>query len=159
MDHRIALPNGRSLSLSDDQLRRIAQGLGNPFDAPLGNGRASPIVEALGALPADQRADALAVVLSRFAEKQDLETISHSRGLSPWRVWQLEEAFRRALAEAQAAHRARIEADLVEELESSETARVMSADMLANAIAHGKPVDLDREHEASLIAARKARSS
>ena len=64
------------------------------------DGRAPSIIRALQALPAEQRAEALAVILKRFAEKQDVETIAHARGLSPWQVWQLEEAFRRALAEA-----------------------------------------------------------
>ena len=95
--YSIALPNGRSTDISAEQLRRIARGLGDHFDVPRGPDRNPPIVEAIEALPADHRADALTVALLRFGDKQDIESISHSRGLSAWQVWQLEEAFRQAL--------------------------------------------------------------
>ncbi len=152
--YRIDLPHGRSLELSADQLRRIATGLGDQPDAPPGDGQGPPIVEALRSLPAAQRADALTVALQRFGDKQDVETISRTCGLSPWQVWQLEAAFRRALAEVRMS-RPRAGARLAEELEESRTARVMSAEMLSNPIAHGETVELDREHEASLRAVKE----
>jgi hypothetical protein len=98
--YRIALPNGRTAALSADQLRRISRGLGDLVD-----GHGARVVDALQALPEAQRADALAVVQLRFGAKQDVESISHDTGLSPWLVWQLEEAFLRALAEARASER------------------------------------------------------
>jgi len=65
--------------------------------------------------------------------------------------------FRRAVAEARMAAGPWTGADPAGELEESRTARVMSAEMLANAIAHRGRVDLDREHEDSLRAARQIR--
>ena len=110
--YRIGLLNGRSLELSADQVRRIATGLGEHLELSTENGRDPPIVEALRVLPPAQRADALAVVLLRFGEKQDIETISHACGLSPWEVWQLEEAFRRALAEVSVSRGKQTEVEL-----------------------------------------------
>jgi hypothetical protein len=95
--YRIALPNGRSAEISPEQVRRIARGLGDHPDESRGVDGSPPIVEALESLPAEQRADALAVVLLRFGGKQDVESIAHTCELSAWRVWQLEEAFRQAL--------------------------------------------------------------
>jgi hypothetical protein len=141
--------------VSAEQLRRIGRGLGEQGGAEPAAGQDPPIVEALRALPPTQRADALAVALLRFGEKQDVESISQTCGLSPWEVWQLEESFRRAVAEA----RPWTGAELAGELEESRTARVIPAEMLANAIAHREPVDLDRKHEASLRAARELRPS
>ena len=154
--YSIDLPHGRSLALSAEQLQRIATGLGDQLDAPPGNGQTPPIIEALRKLPEAQRGDALSVVLMRFGEKQDVETISHNCGLSPWQVWQLEAAFRRALAEVRIS-RPRLESRLADQLEESQTARVMSPEMLSNAIAHGESVDLEREHEASLRAVEELR--
>jgi hypothetical protein len=108
--YRIPLPNGRVLAVYPDQLRRIARGLGDHLDQPRED-QDPPIVEALRALPADRRADAFNVAVLRFGEKQDVETIAHHCDLSPWRVWELEERFRHAVAEAQA-DRASLEATL-----------------------------------------------
>ena len=99
--YRIALPNGRTLSVYPDQLRRISRGLGDHLDQPR-DGQDPSIIEALRAIPIDQRADAFSVAVMRFGEKQDVETISHRCGLSPWQVWELEERFRQAVAESQA---------------------------------------------------------
>ncbi len=94
----IPLPDGRSLTLSVSQLRRLARGLGDHPAAAGYEGQALSIVQALCTLPLEQRADALAVALLRFGEKQDLETIAHQRHLSFWQVHQLEEGFRAALS-------------------------------------------------------------
>jgi len=99
--YRIPAPNGRAVEIGADQLRRIARGLGDHLDALSDDGQVPPIVRALCSLPISQRADALAVALHRFGDKQDVETISQACGLSPWQVWQYEEAFRRAVVEAQ----------------------------------------------------------
>lgn len=101
--YRIDLHGGRALTVSADQLRRIARGLGERRGAESAAGQDPPIVEALRALPPTRRADALAVALLRFGDKQDVESIAHTSGLSPWDVWQLEESFRRAVAEARTA--------------------------------------------------------
>jgi CHAD domain-containing protein len=146
--YSIPLSNGRSLSVSADQLRRIARGLGGQLDAQVGN-QDSAIVRALKALPPSKRADALSVVVLRFGEKLDIESIALQRNLTSWQVWELEESFRRALADAQA-DTSQVEGELRHELAASPTARVMSAEMLSNAMAHGERVDLDREHESSL---------
>jgi hypothetical protein len=151
--YRIPLPKGRSMTLSDDQVRQIATGLGDDLRGRPQDGRDPPIISALCALPPEQRAQAVSVVLLRFGDKQDVESISRSCGLNPWQVWQLEESFRRALADLQPP-RPPLEPGLASELEGSDTARVMSAEMLSNAIARGETVDLEREHEASLRAAR-----
>ncbi len=151
--YSIALPNGRSADVSAEQLRRIARGMGEHYDEPRGPDRSPPIVEAIEALPAERRADALAVALLRFGDKRDLESISHSRGLSAWQVWQLEEAFRQALGRV-AASGSDVQAELAAQLPESPTASLMSEEMLANAIAHGDRVDLEAEHEASLRTAR-----
>jgi hypothetical protein len=98
--YRIPLLNGRALHVPADQVRRIARGLGDHLEQP-DDGREPAIVQALRALPADQRAETLAVVLLRFGGKQDVESIAAERKLSPWQVWQLEEGFRAALAEVQ----------------------------------------------------------
>ena len=99
----LPLPNGRSLTLLPEQLRRGARGLGDEslawtadHDQP-----EPPIVQALRALPTAQRSDALNVVLRRFGDKQDVETIAQLSGLNPWLVWRLEDSFRQALAEVQ----------------------------------------------------------
>jgi hypothetical protein len=97
----IPLPNGRSLSISTDQLRRVARGLGESHLALATGRQEPPIVSALLALPPGQRGDALNVVLRRFADKQDVETIAQTSGLTPWQVWQLEESFHQALLAAQ----------------------------------------------------------
>jgi hypothetical protein len=98
--YSIELENGRSLTLAADQLRRVARGLGEPEQ--LGSGpEAEPlIVAAIRALPSAERAEAWAVAQLRFGDKLDIESIAHTRGLTPWRVWQLEEAFRQALVTA-----------------------------------------------------------
>ena len=146
--YRIVLPHGRSAELSGEQASRIARGMGDGRERTEGSDRSPRVVAALEALPAEQRADALAVVLRRFGDKQDLESIARSCGLSPWRVWQLEEAFRQALEEANRPPTGA--ADLDSQLHGSSAASLMSEDLLANAIAHGDQVDLDAEHEASL---------
>jgi hypothetical protein len=96
----IPLSNGRSLTLLSEQLRRVARGLGDESLALVADNdqEEPPIVAALRALPAMQRSDALNVVLRRFSDKQDVETIAQISGLNSWMVWQLEEAFRQALA-------------------------------------------------------------
>ena len=103
--YSIGLENGRSLTLAADQVRRIARGLGGADE--LVSGQEPPIVAAIRALPAVERAEAWAVLQLRFGEKLDLESIAHTTGLTPWRVWQLEERFRRALDEVQSAAPAR----------------------------------------------------
>ena len=95
--YSVALPNGRSLSLSAHQIELVALGLGHHGGAGPDDS-APPIVEAMRALPPTERADAFAVVLLRFGHKQDIESIAHYSGLSPWDVWRLEEAFCQALA-------------------------------------------------------------
>ena len=102
--YRIPLPDGRSLTLSASQLRRLARGLGaHPATAGY-EGQLPPIVQALCTLPPEQRADAIAVALLRFGEKQDFETIAHQRHLSFWQVHQLEKGFRAALSRAPHPH-------------------------------------------------------
>jgi len=99
----VPLPNGRSLTLLSEQLRRVARGLGDESLALVADGdqQEPAVVAALRALPAMQRSDALNVVLRRFSDKQDVETIAQISGLNSWTVWQLEEAFRQALASVQ----------------------------------------------------------
>jgi Mlc titration factor MtfA (ptsG expression regulator) len=99
----LPLPNGRSLTLLPEQLRRVARGLGDESLARSAghDQQEPPIVLALRELPTAQRSDALNVVLRRFGDKQDVETIAQSSGLNPWMVWRLEESFRQALAEVQ----------------------------------------------------------
>lgn len=99
--YSIGLANGRSLSLAADQVRRIARGLGEANEQVLD--QEPPIVAAIRAIPAAERAEVWAVLQLRFGEKLDLESIAHTTGLTPWRVWQLEERFRRALDEVQRA--------------------------------------------------------
>jgi hypothetical protein len=96
--HLIDLPHGRSLVVGAEQLLRIARGLGGADSRADGESGAR-IVQALRRLPIEQRADALAVALLRFGQKLDVESISQNRQISIWRVWQLEEQFRRAVAE------------------------------------------------------------
>lgn len=147
--YRLSLPNGRSAEISAEQVLRIARGLGEAHDGAGSSGRAPRVVEALASLPAEQRADALAVVLRRFGDKQDLESIARSCSMTAWRVWQLEEAFRQALERATDSG-GPSERSLDDQLHGSLAARLMSEDLLANAIAHRESVDLDAEHEASL---------
>lgn len=99
----LPLPNGRSLTLLSEQLRRVARGLGDESLARTSDHdqQEPPIVTALRALSTSQRSDALNVVLRRFGDKQDVETIAQISGLNPWMVWRLEESFRQALAEVQ----------------------------------------------------------
>jgi hypothetical protein len=99
----LPLPHGRSLTLLPEQLRRVARGLGDESLAWAADHdqQEPPIVQALRAIPTTQRSDALNVVLRRFGDKQDVETIAQSSGLNPWIVWRLEESFRQALAEVQ----------------------------------------------------------
>jgi len=99
--YSIGLDNGRSLTLAAGQVRRIARGLGEADEQT--SGQEPPIVAAIRALPTVERAEAWSVLQLRFGEKLDLESISHTTGLTPWRVWQLEEKFRRALDEIQGA--------------------------------------------------------
>ena len=99
----LPLPNGRSLTLLPEQLSRVARGLGDESLAWTTDQdpRVPLIVTALRSLPTSQRSDALNVVLRRFGDKQDVETIAQTSGLNPWMVWRLEESFRQALAEVQ----------------------------------------------------------
>jgi hypothetical protein len=98
--YRVELENGRSLTLAAEQVRRIARGLGEPEPLESERGAEPPIVSAIRALPSAERAEAWAVAQLRFGDKLDIESIAHTRGLTPWRVWQLEEAFRQALTSA-----------------------------------------------------------
>ena len=154
--YRISLPHGRSAEISAEQIRSIARGLGEEGSREHDTGRTPAVVEALEALPVEQRADALAVASRRFGDKQDVESIAHACELTAWRVWQLEEAFRQALDRV--ARGSANGESLNRQLGESTAARLMSEDLLANAIAHGEQVDLDAEHEASLQAAREIRS-
>lgn len=110
--YTVALPNGRSLTLSASRLRHIARGLGDQLGETTSSQQEELIVAALRALPESQRADALGVILRRFGDKQDIETVAQQCGLTPWRVWQLEESFLKALAEARAAQPRTISAQL-----------------------------------------------
>ena len=152
--YRIELPNGRAAEISADQIRRITRGMGEHLDELLDSDSVPPMVQALESLPLHQRADALSVALRRFGDKQDVETISHICGLSAWQVWQLEEALRQAMLHVRA-HESVTQLRLQAQRASSTAARLMSPDMLANAIAHGEAVDLEAEHEASLRAAER----
>ena len=99
----LPLPNGRSLTLLPGQLRRVARGLGDESLASTADHdqQEPPIVKARRALLTAQRSDARNVVLRRFCDKQDVESIAQISGLNPWMVWRLEESFRQALAEVQ----------------------------------------------------------
>lgn len=110
--YAVALPNGRSLTLSASRLRHIARGLGDQLGEATSSQQEELIVEAFRRMPEDQRADALGVVLRRFGDKQDIESVAQQCGLTPWRVWQLEESFLKALAEARAARQRTVSAQL-----------------------------------------------
>ena len=101
---RYAIPvrNGRSVSLSAAQLRRIATGLGCS-NQEVFEGDPPAIIRAIMSLPAAERAEAVQVIQLRFAEKLDVESISHNCGLNPWEVWRLESAFLAALDDQAAA--------------------------------------------------------
>ncbi len=99
--YRIPLPNGRSTTVSAEQVGQIATGLGEDMDPSPAGEQLPTIVKALRQLPPHERANALSVVLMRFGDKQDIESISRSCQLEPWQVWQLEDAFRQALADVQ----------------------------------------------------------
>jgi len=120
----IPLPDGRSLTLSVSQIRRVARGLGDHPSAAGHEGQALSIVQALCTLPPEQRADGVAVALLRFSEKQDIETIAHQRRLSFWQVHQLEEGFRAALSCAPSS-RPRVHVGVTAEMEEYAASRVM----------------------------------
>ncbi len=147
--------NGFPMHLRRSELEEVAAGLGE-FDASE-EGDLITLAEAVARTPIRDRAPTWELAVRRFGHHKPLAQAAGEIGLDEVHARRLLERFTHLLAEVPAPEHEGIVIDPSGELEESSSARVMSAEMLGNAIAHGEAVDLDQQHEASLRAAEEIR--
>lgn len=153
----VPLDGAAAMRLRPSELEAVAAGLGD-FDSS-GEGDLLTLAEALRRLPPRDRAPTWELAVRRFAHHKPLARAAGEIGLGARQGRALLQAFTHSLAEVPPPeHDLPASHHPAAELESSPVARVMSAEMLGNAIAHRDPVDLDAAHEASLRAAEEAAS-
>jgi hypothetical protein len=145
----VPLTSGAMMSLRLTELELVLRGLGE-FDSSETGDRLT-IARALERLPARDRAPAWELAVRRFGRHKSPAQAAADAGIDEVRAVELLDAFSASLSAVPPP-----EADPSAELEESTAARVMSAEMLGNAIAHGEHVDLDAAHEAALQAAEEA---
>ncbi len=147
--------NGFSMHLRRSELEEVAAGLGE-FDASE-EGDLITLAGAVARLPVRDRAPTWELAVRRFGHHKPLPQAAGEIGLDEIHARKLLDRFTHLLTEVPAPEHEGILGDLSSELEESSSARVMSAEMLGNAIAHGHSVDLDSQHEDSLRAAQEIR--
>lgn len=140
------------------ELRAVADGLGT-FDSE--EGAARTLVEALRQMPEGDRAPTWELAVRHYGHQTPLEVAAGEIGLDAVHATALLERFAELLHSVSAPEADReagpAERDPDTQLGESLVARVMSEEMLGNAIAAHAQVDLDRQHEASLEAVRELR--
>ena len=143
-----------AMQLRPGELEKVAAGLGE-FDSSE-EGDLITLASALRQLPAGDRAPTWELAVRRFGLHRPLARAAGEIGLDEVHARDLLARYTHLLTEVPAPEHEAPGADPSSQLEESAAARVMSAEMLGNAIAHDEPVDLDREHEAALRAASEA---
>ncbi len=133
-----------TMRLRRSELEAVAAGLGE-FDSSE-EGDLLTLIEALQRLPANERAPTWELATRRFGRHKPLAQAAGEIGLDVTLAKSLLERFCHGLTEVPAPEQA--PRDPSAALEESGAARVMSAEMLGNAIAQGDVVDLDAAHEA-----------
>ena len=141
-----------TMRLRRSELEAVAAGLGE-FDSSE-EGDLLTLVEAVQRLAANERAPTWELAMRRFGRHKALAQAAGEVGLDESFAKVLLERFCHELTEVPAPEQA--PGDPSAALEESSAARVMSAEMLGNAIAGGDSVDLDAKHEAFRQAASEA---
>jgi hypothetical protein len=142
--YNVAL-NGVVMQLRRTELKLVAAGLGEFDSSPEGD--LETLVAAITRLKPNERASAWELAVRRFGRHKPLAQAAGEIGLDEVHARVLIDRFTRSLAEVPAPEVGAI--DPSAQLEESAAARLMSAEMLGNAIAHGEHVDLDALHTAS----------
>jgi hypothetical protein len=137
--------NGVVMQLRRTELELVAAGLGEFDSSEVGD--LVTLAAALGRLPPNDRAATWELAVRRFGRHKPLRQAAGEIGIDEVHAQALIERFTRSLAEVPPPEHGAI--DPSDALEESNVARVMSAEMLGNAIAHGERVDLDAQHRAS----------
>jgi hypothetical protein len=144
---RVQLDGGVALQLRRTELEAVAAGLGE-FDSSE-EGDLVTLAEALRRVPPRDRAATWELAMRRYGRHKPLPQAAGEIGLDEVHARLLLERFTQSLAEVPPPEVVAAVDDPSAELEESNVARVMSAEMLGNAIAHGERVDLDARHRAS----------
>ena len=140
-----------AMQLRPSELEKVAAGLGE-FDASE-EGDLITLASALRRLPVRDRAATWELAVRRFGLHRPIAQAAGEIGLDEIHARALLARFTHLLAEVPAPEHDAASLDPSGQLEGSAVERVVSAEMLGNAIAHDEPVDLDQEHEAALRAA------
>ncbi len=140
-----------AMQLRPGELEKVAAGLGE-FDSSE-EGDLITLASALRRLPAGDRAPTWELAVRRYGRHRSVAGAAGDIGLDEIHARDLLGRFTRLLTEVPAPEHEAALADPSAQLEESSAARVVSAEMLGNAIAHDEPVDLDREHQVALRAA------
>jgi hypothetical protein len=140
------------MRLRRSELEAVATGLGE-FDSSE-EGDLLTLVEALRQLAPNERAPAWELAMRRFGRHKPLPHAAGEIGLDEVLARKLLERFCHGLTAVPAPEQAA--ADPSAALEQSDAARVVSAEMLGNAIAHAESVDIDAAHEDFRHAAAEA---
>jgi hypothetical protein len=144
------------MRLRPSELEAVAAGLG-AFDTSE-EGDLITLAEALRRLPLGERAATWELAVRRYAHHKPLTQAAGEIGLDEEWARSLLKRFDQLLAEVPVPEQVGLPDDTPSSvLESSSAARVMSAEMLGNAIAHHERVNLDEAHEASMDMAAELR--
>ena len=141
--------DGIVMHLRRSELEAVAAGLGE-FDSSE-EGDLLTLAEAVRRLPPWDRAPTWELAIRRFGRHKPLAQAAGEIGMDEILAKALLERFTHELAEVPSPEQQGVGPSA--ELESSSVSRVMSAEMLGNAIAHGESVDVDAAHEAFRAAA------
>jgi len=143
---------GLDMHLRRSELEAVAAGLGE-FDSSEG-GDLQTLCEALRRLPPRDRAPTWELAVRRYGRHKPLAQAAGEIGLDEVRAHALLEQFSAELTQVPPPEHQGGDASAM--LETSPMARVVSAEMLANAIAEGESVDMDAAHDAMRQAAQEA---
>jgi hypothetical protein len=136
--------DGVVMHLRRSEVESVASGLGE-FDSSE-EGDLLTLVEALRRLAPNERAPTWELAMRRFGRHKPLAQAAGEIGLDEIVARSLLDRFCHGLTEVPAPEQ--VAADPSAQLEESRVARVVSAEMLGNAIAHDEPVDVAAAHEA-----------
>jgi len=131
--------DGAEMQLRRTELEAVAAGLGE-FDSSA-EGDLVTLAAALLRLPPRDRAPTWELAVRRFGRHKPLPQAAGEIGLDEVHARALLDRFTRSLAEVPPPEHAGLDPSAA--LEESNVARVMSAEMLGNAIARGEQVDLE----------------
>jgi hypothetical protein len=144
--------DGVIMHVRRSELEAVASGLGE-FDSSE-EGDLLTLVEALRSLAPSERAPTWELAVRRFGRHKPLPQAAGEIGIDEVLAKRLLDRFCHGLTEVPAPEQ--VVADPSAALEESSVTRVMSAEMLGNAIADNESVDLDAAHEAFRAAASEA---